>query len=169
MSLIPKAIELAFELQSGRITPSGRPQVEHCLRVWERFRHHRPLADTPVARYEELACVALLHDAVHDGLIAEAELARQFGYFVADAVGRAGAGQTPSALQDPDVQLIVLLGGVDDLVEQAATLPPDEVERRVVAFERDWLAPLGARSPELLRELRFQLDDLRRELPNSIT
>jgi hypothetical protein len=162
MSLIPKAIELAFTVHGDRVSPGGMPAIEHALRVWRRFRRLRPLGSLSWRRYEELACVALLHGVIRDGGVAEDELRTEFGTFVAAGVARTGHGLPPALSDDPDLQLIMVLDRLDTL--SAAALGPAELAARADELERACLPCARAFSHELARELEFQLDDVRREL-----
>lgn len=163
MSLIPKAIEFAFAAHAGHTLPSGSPQVEHGLRVWERFRRHRPLGDLAFRRYEELCCVALLHDVIREGRADEDALYKEFGPFVAGAVARTSRPEPPDVADDPDLQLIMILDRVDALACLAIALPGPELARRAGELEQGCLPFAHALSSELAREVVFQLDDLRRD------
>jgi (p)ppGpp synthase/HD superfamily hydrolase len=163
MSLIPKAIEFAFSAHAGRTLPSGSPHVEHGLRVWERFRRHRPLGDLAFRRYEELCCVALLHDVIREGVADEEAVFAEFGAFVASGVARTSRPEPPDVADDPDLQLIIILDRVDTLACLAPALPPAELVRRAGELEQHCLPFAHALSSELAREVVFQLDDLRRE------
>ncbi|MDB5099114.1 MAG: hypothetical protein JWM80_3535 [Cyanobacteria bacterium RYN_339] len=155
MSLIPKAIERAFS--------AGPIHVEHALRVWDRFRRHRPLGDLAFRRYEELCCIALLHDTIRSGQASEDELYAEFGPFVAGGVARTSRPEPPDVADDPDLQLIMILDRVDTLSAEAALLDAPELARRADELEHRCLPFAHALSSVLAREVVFQLDDLRRQ------
>lgn len=161
MSILPRAIERAFALHEGRTLGMDAPHAEHLLRVWEAFRRYRPLGDTPIARYEELGCIALLHDALALDLVGWEELGRDFGPYVAAGVERVRAGIPPGPGDDPDVALILSLHHLDTLETLAPGLDAADLGRRLDEFSRTWLPTVTGRSPELARDLRFKLDALR--------
>lgn len=179
MSLIPKAIELAFRAHEGQVRDEGTPYVQHPLRVFERFKQFRPLEDTPIRRYEELGCISLLHDVLEDSAITAAELAREFGPFVAEGVSLLTKAPVPeggskaerdaayyAALKAgaPDLQLIKLLDRLDNLA--SLCLCPDEAKRRryLEETERVFLPWAEAIAPRVHGEMRFLVEDLQREL-----
>lgn len=176
MSLIPKAIELAFAAHEGQTRDEGTPYVQHPLRVWESFKLHRPLGDTPVRRYEELGCVALLHDVLEDCDVSTAQLSETFGPFVAEGVRLltkvpiADDTQKPdrdaayfAALQaaDPDVQLIKLLDRLDNLSTLGSSPKAGKIARYLEETERVFLPWAEQLAPRVHREMRFLVDDLK--------
>jgi (p)ppGpp synthase/HD superfamily hydrolase len=177
MSLIPKAIELAFHAHEGQVRDEGTPYVQHPLRVWEAFKQHRPLGETPIARYEELGCIALLHDVLEDCDVTYEQLAEEFGPFVADGVRlltkpNVPAEQKPArdaayfqALRqaDPDIQLIKLLDRLDNLSTLSVSPKPGKLARYLEETERIFLPWARELSERLTQELELYLEDLRRE------
>jgi (p)ppGpp synthase/HD superfamily hydrolase len=182
MSLIPPAIELAFAAHEGQLRDEGTPYVEHPLRVWESFKRHRPLGDTPIRRYEELGCVAILHDVLEDCDVTFAQLEREFSPFVAENVylltkrplmaGEAKAERDAAYFaalrQAPaDIQLIKLLDRLDNLSGLSASPRPGKVARYVEETERVFLPWAEAVSARVHREMSLHLEDLKRSLPAS--
>ena len=151
MSLIPKAIELAFSAHAGQTRDEGTPYVEHPLRVWESFKAHRPLGETPIRRYEELGCVAILHDVLEDCDVTYEDLA----YY--------------AALREAplDIQLIKLLDRLDNLAGLGTSPVPGKVARYIEETERVFLPWAEAVSPRICREMRMHLGDLREGLAAS--
>ena len=179
MSLIPKAIELAFSAHEGQLRDEGTPYVEHPLRVWEAFKGHRPLGETPIRRYEELGCIAILHDVLEDCDVTYGQLASDFSDYVAEGVrlltklpvrpDQAKAERDAAyfaALQDAprDVQLIKLLDRLDNLSSLGATANPDKIARYLEETERVFLPWAEALSARVLREMRAHVEDLRKGL-----
>lgn len=182
MSLIPKAIELAFRAHEGQLRDEGTPYVQHPLRVWERFKQFRALEDTPIRRYEELGCISLLHDVLEDSAIGEDHLRAEFGDFVAEGVRRLTKAPVPEggskaerdaayfeALQagDPDVQLIKLLDRLDNLGSLAACPDMSKRRRYLEETERVFLPWAAAIAPRVHGEMVFLVEDLRRELADA--
>jgi (p)ppGpp synthase/HD superfamily hydrolase len=182
MSLIPQAIELAFAAHEGQVRDEGTPYVEHPMRVWESFKHHRPLGDTPLRRYEELGCIAILHDVLEDCDVDDEQLAADFSPFVAEGVRlltkpplrtdadkpARDAAYFAALRQGPvDVQLIKLLDRLDNLTSLAASPKPGKVARYVDETERIFLPWAQAIAPRVHQELKMHLDDLKRGLSAS--
>jgi (p)ppGpp synthase/HD superfamily hydrolase len=177
MSLIPKAIELAFTAHEGQVRDEGTPYVQHPLRVWEAFKDYRPLGETGVRRYEELGCVALLHDVLEDCDVSYEAIAAEFSPFVAEGVrlltkfpleeGQDKAARDAAyfaALQqaDLDVQLIKLLDRLDNLSSLGASQKPGKVERYVEETERVFVPWAERVSSRVHRDMTFLLEDLKR-------
>jgi hypothetical protein len=163
MSLIPKAIELAFVVTADSGGFAGTEQAQSALRVWERFRRHRPLGDTPLRRYEELGCVALLHGVLGDRRITDAQLRQDFGDYVARSIGRIGEGAVPAAVDELDLQLIMIIIRFDAIAFAPSSFDPDEFAGRLNELAADCLPLIELQFPDLAREIRFVLDDLREE------
>lgn len=176
MSLIPKAIELAFAAHEGQLRDEGTPYVQHPLRVWESFKEYRPLGDTPVRHYEELGCVALLHDVLEDCDVSYDQLATEFSPFVAEGVRlltkfpaaegvekaeRDAAYFAALQLAHRDVQLIKLLDRLDNLSTLGHSRKPGKLERYIEETERIFVPWAERVSPRVHREMRFLLDDLK--------
>lgn len=182
MSLIPKAIELAFSAHAGQTRDEGTPYVEHPLRVWESFKGHRPLGETPIRRYEELGCIAILHDVLEDCDVSYEDLVRDFSEFVAEGV-RLLTKFPPRAPQDKaardaayyaalreapvDIQLIKLLDRLDNLAGLGTSPVPGKVARYIEETERVFLPWAEAVSPRVHREIGLHLGDLREGLAAS--
>lgn len=182
MSLIPKAIELAFSAHAGQTRDEGTPYVEHPLRVWESFKAHRPLGETPIRRYEELGCIAILHDVLEDCDVTYEQLAREFTDFVAEGIHllskfppRKGQDKRErdaayyGALKTApvDLQLIKLLDRLDNLNGLSTSPVPGKLARYVEETERVFVPWAEALFPRIHREMRLHLDDLRKGLSAS--
>lgn len=178
MSLIPKAIELAFRAHEGQLRDDGEPYVQHPLRVFDRFKQFRPLEDTPIRRYEELGCISLLHDVLEDSAITRAELDREFGAFVAEGVAvltkvplpeggdkaaRNAAYYAALHASAPDLQLIKLLDRLDNLASLSRCPDPAKRRRYLEETERVFLPWAEAIAPRVHGEMRFLVEDLKRE------
>jgi GTP pyrophosphokinase len=182
MSLIPKAIELAFAAHEGQTRDEGTPYVEHPLRVWDAFKQHRPLGETTIRHYEELGCIAILHDVLEDCDVTYAQLESEFSAFVAEGVRlltkqplRAGEDKAArdaayfAALREAprDIQLIKLLDRLDNLTSLAASPVPGKVARYVEETERIFLPWAKEVSPRLHADLKLHVEDLKRGLTAS--
>ena len=177
MSLIPQAIELAFSAHEGQLRDEGTPYVEHPLRVWEAFKRHRPLGETPLRRYEELGCIAILHDVLEDCDVTYEQLAESFTPFVAEGVRlltkpplRVGEDRSArdAAYYDAlraaavDLQLIKLLDRLDNVRGLGASPVPGKAARYAEETERVFLPWARDVAPRLHQELRLFVEDLRR-------
>lgn len=178
MSLIPKAIELAFRAHEGQLRDEGTPYVQHPLRVFERFKQFRPLEDTPIRRYEELGCISLLHDVLEDSDVDQAAIEAEFGSFVAEGVALLTKPPVPeggakaerdaayfAALRAsaPDLQLIKLLDRLDNLASLAHCPDPAKRRRYLEETERVFLPWAEAIAPRVHGEMRFLVEDMKRE------
>lgn len=182
MSLIPKAIELAFAAHEGQTRDEGTPYVEHPLRVWDAFKQHRPLGETAIRHYEELGCIAILHDVLEDCDVTYEQLQTELSPFVAEGVRlltkqplRVGEDKGMrdaayfAALKDAprDIQLIKLLDRLDNLTSLAASPVAGKVARYVEETERVFLPWAQAVSARVHQEMKLHLDDLKRGMTAS--
>jgi GTP pyrophosphokinase len=179
MSLIPKAIELAFDAHAGQTRDEGTPYVEHPLRVWDSFKQHRPLGETTIRHYEELGCIAILHDVLEDCDVTYEQLEREFSPFVAESVRLLTKTPLRPGLEKPardaayfealqeapvDIQLIKLLDRLDNMTSLATTPKPGKAQRYVEETERVFLPWAKAVAPRVYEELKLHCDDVRRGL-----
>ena len=175
MSLLPAAIELAFALPAVGPHERDAATAAHRLRVLAAFRQRRPLGDTPLALYEELACIALLHDVLEGGGATLEQLQASFGRAIAEGIAQLtppGPGATPERerryyleLQaaSPEIQWVKILDRLDHLASLAATGGSNGAADYLEETERVFVPWAGRLAAELQRTFLSYLADCRRE------